>query len=141
MNNAYNDLMNRKNEIMKKSVGLDYSKYEFDGIGFDFEMMMNDHGYDIDSIREIQSKNMVGNTPLVELRNLRSVTIKRNSNNENVERAFIILVDEKITLVEKKSQYQSNKKKRLMTLFFICLLKRKVWLCYECVRIFFFNFY
>ncbi len=36
---------------------------------------------------------------------------KRNSTNENVERAFLILVDEKITLVEKKSQYQSNKKK------------------------------
>tara|TARA_X000000950_G_scaffold806_1_gene886 strand:- start:9 stop:1889 length:1881 start_codon:yes stop_codon:yes gene_type:complete len=36
---------------------------------------------------------------------------KRNGTNENIERAFIILVDEKITLVEKKSQYQSNKKK------------------------------
>jgi RNA polymerase primary sigma factor len=36
---------------------------------------------------------------------------KRNSTNENIERAFIILVDEKVTLVEKKSQYQSNKKK------------------------------
>ena len=36
---------------------------------------------------------------------------KRNSTFENIERAFIILVDEKITLVEKKSQYQSNKKK------------------------------
>ena len=36
---------------------------------------------------------------------------KRNSTNENVERALIILVDEKITLVEKKSDYQSNKKK------------------------------
>ena len=36
---------------------------------------------------------------------------KRNSTNENIERAFIILLDEKITLVEKKSQYQSNKKK------------------------------
>ena len=36
---------------------------------------------------------------------------KRNSTNENIELAFIILVDEKITLVEKKSQYQSNKKK------------------------------
>jgi len=36
---------------------------------------------------------------------------KRNSTNENIEKAFIILVDEKITLVEKKSQYQSNKKK------------------------------
>ena len=40
---------------------------------------------------------------------------KRNSTNENIERAFIILVDEKITLVEKKSQYQSNKKKESTT--------------------------
>ena len=36
---------------------------------------------------------------------------KRNSTNENLEKAFLILVDEKITLVEKKSQFQSNKKK------------------------------
>ena len=36
---------------------------------------------------------------------------KRNGTNENIERAFIVLVDEKISLVEKKSQYQSNKKK------------------------------
>ena len=40
---------------------------------------------------------------------------KRNSNNENLERAFIILADEKITLVEKKSQFQSNKKKESPT--------------------------
>ena len=38
---------------------------------------------------------------------------KRNSTNENLERAFIILVDEKITLVEKKSEFQSNKKKEI----------------------------
>jgi len=36
---------------------------------------------------------------------------KRNGTQENLEKAFIILVDDKITLVEKKSQYQSNKKK------------------------------
>ena len=36
---------------------------------------------------------------------------KRNSTYENIERAFLVLVDEKITLVEKKSQFQSNKKK------------------------------
>ena len=36
---------------------------------------------------------------------------KRNSTNENLEKALIVLVDEKITLVEKKSQYQSNKKR------------------------------
>jgi len=36
---------------------------------------------------------------------------KRGSSVENVEKAFIIIVDNSITLVEKKSQYQSNKKK------------------------------
>ena len=36
---------------------------------------------------------------------------KRGSSVENVEKAFLILVDESVTLVEKKSQYQSNKKK------------------------------
>ncbi|MEC7169076.1 MAG: RNA polymerase sigma factor RpoD [Pseudomonadota bacterium] len=36
---------------------------------------------------------------------------KRNSTIENIDKALIILVDEKITFVEKKSQYQSNKKK------------------------------
>ena len=36
---------------------------------------------------------------------------KRSGTHENLERAFIILVEEKITLVEKKSQFQSNKKK------------------------------
>ena len=37
---------------------------------------------------------------------------KRNSTQDNLERSLIILVDEKITLVEKKTQFQSNKKKR-----------------------------
>ena len=36
---------------------------------------------------------------------------KRNGTNENIERAFIIIVDEKVSLVEKKSDFQSNKKK------------------------------
>ena len=36
---------------------------------------------------------------------------KRNSTNENIEKAFLILVDDKITLVEKKSDFKSNKKK------------------------------
>ena len=37
---------------------------------------------------------------------------KRNSTNENIERAFIILVDEKITLVEKKSNFNQIKRKK-----------------------------
>jgi RNA polymerase primary sigma factor len=36
---------------------------------------------------------------------------KRGSSSENVEKAFMIILDHSVTLVEKKSQYQSNKKK------------------------------
>ena len=36
---------------------------------------------------------------------------KRGGSQENTEKAFLIIADNKITLVEKKSQYQSNKKK------------------------------
>ena len=36
---------------------------------------------------------------------------KRNGTYENIEKALIVLVDQKITFVEKKSQFQSNKKK------------------------------
>ncbi|KFZ26872.1 MAG: Tryptophan synthase beta chain [Candidatus Izimaplasma bacterium HR2] len=70
MNNTYQAVMNRRNEIMKKSVGIDYTKYEQTGIGFDYELMMNSQGYNIDKIKQIQSENMVGNTPLVELKNI-----------------------------------------------------------------------
>jgi len=36
---------------------------------------------------------------------------KRGGSVENVEKAFMIILDQTVTLVEKKSQYQSNKKK------------------------------
>ena len=70
MSKEYTDFMNRKNEIMKKSVGLDYQKYEFEGIGFDYEQMMKDQGYDLERVKQVQLENMVGNTPLVELKNI-----------------------------------------------------------------------
>ena len=36
---------------------------------------------------------------------------KRGSSDGNVEKAFMLIADHSVTLVEKKSQYQSNKKK------------------------------
>jgi len=38
---------------------------------------------------------------------------KRGSSVENIEKAFMIILDQSVTLVEKKSQYQSNKKKEV----------------------------
>ncbi len=40
---------------------------------------------------------------------------KRGSSVENVEKAFLIIADNIVTLVEKKSQFQSNKKKESQT--------------------------
>ena len=40
---------------------------------------------------------------------------KRGGSFENTEKAFLIIADNKITLVEKKSEYQSNKKKESST--------------------------
>ena len=70
MNNDYHELMERKNEIMKKSVGIDYSQFESRAIAFDYERMMEKVGYSLEEIRKIQEQTGVGNTPMYELRNL-----------------------------------------------------------------------
>ncbi len=67
---SYSAVMARNNEIMKKAVGIDYDDFESGGIAFDYEGMMRDVGYSIEEIRKIQAETFVGNTPLIELRNL-----------------------------------------------------------------------
>ncbi len=66
----YDDVMARKGEIMKKALGIDYTRFETGGIAFDYEGMMNEAGYTLEEIRAIQTETGVGNTPLLELRNL-----------------------------------------------------------------------
>ena len=70
IDNSYEAVMSRKNEIMKKSVGVDYQKYEIHGIAFDYEKMLSDSGNPIEKIRQIQLETGVGNTQLVELKNI-----------------------------------------------------------------------
>jgi len=76
MNNSYQAVMKRKNQIMRASVGIDYDQYEFDYIGFDYEKMLSDSGYSLQEIRDIQSQNGVGNTPLKECKNLSKLARK-----------------------------------------------------------------
>jgi len=76
LNNSYNAVMSRKNEIMKTSVGINYDKYESDNIYFDFEAMMNDCGFSLDEVRQIQNDNGVGNTPLKECKNISALARK-----------------------------------------------------------------
>jgi 2-amino-4-ketopentanoate thiolase beta subunit len=70
MMSHYQSIMNRRDEIMKKSLGLDYSKYKISDIIFDYEYMMKDQGYHLEDVRKIQLENNIGNTPLIELKRL-----------------------------------------------------------------------
>lgn len=67
---SYKDVMAQKGDVMKSSVGIDYDKYITGTLSFDYEAMMADAGYDIDLVAKIQAETAVGNTPLVELKNL-----------------------------------------------------------------------
>jgi hypothetical protein len=67
---SYKAIMDQKADIMRSSVGIDYEKYTTGPLSFDYEAMLNDTGYDLDTIRDIQGRTAVGDTPLVELRNL-----------------------------------------------------------------------
>lgn len=76
MDNSYDAIMSRKNEIIKNAVGMDFDKFEKPGIGFDYEAMMEATGYTIDEIRRVQSLFSIGNTPLIELKNLTELARK-----------------------------------------------------------------
>ncbi len=74
--NSYGAVMARKNEIMRSAVGMDYSKFESGSIAFDYEGMMAATGYTLDEIIRIQHMFSVGNTPLIELKNLTALARK-----------------------------------------------------------------
>jgi cysteine synthase len=62
--------MSRRADIIHASIGLDYEKYATGALGFDYDGLLADTGYDLESVRAIQQRTAVGNTPLVELENL-----------------------------------------------------------------------
>lgn len=71
IDNSYSAVMARKNEIMKRAVGMDYDLFESGSIAFDYEAMMAATGYTLDAVRKIQTEEFqIGNTPLYELKNL-----------------------------------------------------------------------
>ena len=73
---SYLKVMDRKNEIMKEAVGIDYKQFEISPIAFDYEKMMEEVGYSIEEIRKIQKETAVGNTPLIELKNITKMVRK-----------------------------------------------------------------
>jgi cysteine synthase len=68
--NDYASVMARKGEIMKKSVGIDYGAFESGSIAFDYKKMMQETSYTLEEMQQIQLSAHVGNTPIIELRNL-----------------------------------------------------------------------
>ena len=76
---TYSTVMAQRGDIMRASVGIDYEQYATGVLAFDYERLMADTGYDIETARAVQQRSCVGNTPLVELHNitalLRSVAV------------------------------------------------------------------
>jgi len=69
-NVGYTAIMAQRAEIMRASVGIDYARYATGALAFDYERLLDDTGYDIDTVRAVQRGAAVGDTPLVELENI-----------------------------------------------------------------------
>ena len=72
----YDSVMGRSNDIMKEALGLDYADFESGSVAFDYEALMKSTGYTLDEVAKIQARTAVGNTPLIELRNLSALSRK-----------------------------------------------------------------
>lgn len=67
---GYAEVMARRDDIVRRSLGLDYGRYETGGLAFDYEALLADTGYGLEAVRAVQRATAVGDTPLVELRNV-----------------------------------------------------------------------
>lgn len=78
MGASYSEVMSKKQEILLKATGIDYDEFEFSPISFDYERLMNSCDYSLQEVQKILLETGVGQTPLVELKNLtelvRSIT-------------------------------------------------------------------
>ena len=72
----YASVMGRSNEIQKEALGLDYDQFESGRLRFDYEALMTSTGYTLEEIERVQSLTGVGNTPILELRNLTALARK-----------------------------------------------------------------
>lgn len=74
--NSFSAVMARKPEIIRAAVGVDYKQFESGSIAFDYEAMMASTGYSLEDVVEIQRGFAIGNTPLIELKNITSLVRK-----------------------------------------------------------------
>lgn len=57
-------------EVMRASVGIDYTQYTTGALAFDYEQLLADTGYNVEGARSVQTQTGVGDTPLLELHNV-----------------------------------------------------------------------
>ena len=68
---GYEATLRRRGEILLRASGLDYASVEVeDSVAFDYEALMRGTGYDLSAVAAVQAEAGVGNTPLLELRNV-----------------------------------------------------------------------
>lgn len=70
MDTSYAAVMSRKNEILRRGTGIDYQEYEISPIAFNYEGLMASPQYSLSDAQRILKETGVGNTPLVELKNV-----------------------------------------------------------------------
>jgi cysteine synthase len=69
-NVSYAAIMAQRAEVMRAAVGIDYAHYATGALAFDYERLLADTGYDVETSRRVQNRTGVGDTPLVELENI-----------------------------------------------------------------------
>jgi threonine synthase len=70
MDTSYAAVMSRKNEILRRGTGINYQEYEISPIAFNYEGLMASPKYSLSDAQRILKETGVGNTPLVELKNI-----------------------------------------------------------------------
>lgn len=67
---SFDAVMGRRDEIISRALGLEYERFAQGPLAFDYEGMMRETGYSLDEVRAVQRRTGVGDTPLLELRNI-----------------------------------------------------------------------
>ncbi len=70
MDQSYKAVLARKHDILSRATGIDYQRYELSSLAFDYEGLMNSCGYAFEDIQSVMAETGVGDTPLVELKNI-----------------------------------------------------------------------
>jgi cysteine synthase len=70
MGKSYSEIMSKKKDILLRSTGIDYEQFEKSPITFEYEALMNSCNYTLEDIQKILQETGIGETPLVELKNL-----------------------------------------------------------------------